>query len=121
MKGAGLQGSDPFGHELAATVDEARFLGAVLQRATRDLVVVGFVGLSKIRGVRVRDGALCAHPVERRAGVETAGKRDADTLAGRKTLKNVAHVSPRFSHSSCRVSLLNLGNAFRTSVPRAPS
>ena len=35
------------------------------------------------------------HPVQRRARVEAAGKRDADLLAGGKTLKNVTHAVVR--------------------------
>ena len=89
VEGAALQRRDPFGDHLRAAVDEARLLGAVLQRLARDLVVVGFVGLAQVGGVGVGDRALRPHPVERRAGVETAGKRDADLLAGGKTLKNV--------------------------------
>ena len=90
-KRAALQRREPFGDELAAAVDQPRLLGAVLERAARDVVVVGLVGLTEIRGVGVRDRALGAHPVQRGARVEAAGKRDADLLAGRKTLKNCAH------------------------------
>ena len=90
-KRAALQRGDPFGDELRAAVDQARLLGAVLQRAARDVVVVGLVGLAEVRGVGVGDRALAAHPVQRGARVEAAGKRDADLLAGGKTLENCAH------------------------------
>ena len=75
----------------AAAVDQARELGAVLLRLARNLVVVGFVGLAEIRGVRVGNRALRAHPMQRGARVEAAGKRDADFLADRKRLKNRRH------------------------------
>ena len=92
---AGLQRRDAFGDELRAAVDQPRLLGAVLQRAARDVVVVGLVGLAEIRGVGVGNRALGAHPVQRGAGVETAGKRDADLLADGKTLQDVTHGMPR--------------------------
>src|SRR5882672_3916313 len=57
--------------QLPPTVDEARLLGAVFHSPLRDLVVVGLVGLLQVRGVAVRDGALLAHPVDGRAGVES--------------------------------------------------
>ena len=93
----------PFGDELRAAVDEARLLGAVLQRAARDLVVVGFVGLAEIRGVGVGNRALRAHPVKRRAGVEAAGKRDADLLARGNALQNVRHVLSENHHHTVSV------------------
>ena len=43
-------------------IDETRTLGAVLQRATRDVIEVGLVVLAEVRGVRERDAALVAHP-----------------------------------------------------------
>ena len=91
VEGAALQRRDPFGDQLRAAVDQPRLLGAVLQRLARNLVVVGFVGLAEVGGVGVGDRALGAHPVQRRAGVEAAGERDADLLAGGKTLKNGRH------------------------------
>ena len=84
VEGAALQRGDALGDELLAAIDQPRLLGAVLQGAPRDLVVVGFVRLPEVRGVGVRDRALLPHPVERRAGVETSGEGDADFLpAGR--------------------------------------
>ena len=90
-KRAGLQHRESFGDELRAAIDEPGLLGAVLQRATRNLVVVRFVGLTEVGGVGVRDRALGAHPVQRRARIESTRKRDADALAGRQFLKNVGH------------------------------
>src|SRR5204862_7773453 len=63
------------------------------QRATRDVVVVGFIGLTEVRGVRVRDRAFRAHPVERRARVEAAGEGDPDALTDRNLLKDAGHSS----------------------------
>ena len=94
MECAALQRGEAFGHELGAAVDEPRLLRAVLQGAARDLVVVRLVGLPQIRRVGVRNRALVPHPVQRGAGIETAGKRDADLLAGRKALENVRQAPP---------------------------
>jgi hypothetical protein len=88
---AALQRGEAFGSELAAAVDEARLLGAVEHRLLRYLVVVGLVGLAEVGGVRVRNGALLLHPVQRRARVEAAGKGDADLLAEGKMLQDGAH------------------------------
>src|SRR6185312_2589698 len=57
----------------------------------RDLVVVRFVGLAEIGGVRVRNRTLLAHPRERGARVESAGERDADLLAGGQGLQDGRH------------------------------
>ena len=88
---AGLQRGDPLGDERGAAIDEPRAFRAVGSRAARDLVVVRLVGLAEVRRVRVRNRALRAHPVQRRARVETAGKRDADFLADGKILQDVRH------------------------------
>ncbi len=89
MEGAGLQCREPLGHQLRPAVDEARLLGAILQRLPGDLVVVGLVRLTEIGRVGVGDGALLPHPVERGARVEAAGKRDADFLADGDRLQDV--------------------------------
>ncbi|KAG1247123.1 hypothetical protein G6F65_020329 [Rhizopus arrhizus] len=88
---ARLQGSDAFGHQLRAAVDQAGVFGAVGQGLARDLVVIGLGGLAQVRGVGVRDGAVIAHPQERCAGVEAAGKGDADLLAGGKVREDSGH------------------------------
>ena len=49
----------------------------------RDVVVVGLVGLAEIGRVGVGNRPLGAHPVQRRAGVESARERDAHFLAKR--------------------------------------
>ena len=92
---AALQRRDAFGDELRAAVDQARLLGAVLQRAAGNVVVVRFVGLAEVRRVRERDRALLAHPEERGARIEAAGERDADLLAGGKLLQDRRHFSVR--------------------------
>ena len=92
VEGAALDRGDAFGDELRPALDEPRQLRAVGHRLLRDVVVVLLVGLTEIGGVGVRNGALGAHPVQRGAGIEAAGKRDADLFAGGKTLKNVGHV-----------------------------
>ena len=81
VEGAGLQRGQPFGHELLPAVDQARLLAAVLKGAARDVVVVGFVRLTEVGGIRVGDCALFPHPVERGAGIQPAGERNADFFA----------------------------------------
>src|SRR5947207_2373286 len=66
---------------------------AVPQSAARDLVVGRLAGLPQIRRVSVRNRDLVPHTVQGSAGIETAGKRDADLLDGGKTLENVRHNS----------------------------
>jgi hypothetical protein len=89
---AGLQRGDSFGDQLGAAVYESSPFCAVLDRATRDRLVVVFVGLAEVGRVRIRDGAFDPHPVQRGTRVESAGERDANFLAGRKTFKDCAHV-----------------------------
>ena len=98
MERAGLQRRDPLGDERGAAIDEARLLRAPYASAlARNLVVVGLVGLAEVRGVGVRNRALRAHPVERGARVEAAGKRDADLLADGKILQDVRHEGSVFA------------------------
>ena len=59
MEGAALQRREAFGGELGAAVDQARLLGAVLERPARDVVVVGLVGLAEVGGVGVRAPLPC--------------------------------------------------------------
>ena len=92
VEGAGLQRGDALGDELLAAVDQARLLGAVLQGAARDLVVIGLVGLAEVGRVGVGNGALGAHPMDGGAGIEAAGEGEADLFARRQVLKNVSHV-----------------------------
>ena len=91
MKRATLQSGNTFGCQLAAAIDQAGVLGAVLHGFAWNLVVVSLVGLAQIGGVSVRNGAFVTHPVQRGARVQTAGKRDAYFLAGGDILKNGGH------------------------------
>ncbi len=91
VEGPALEGCQALGHELWPAVHQPRLLGAVGERLARDLVVVGLVGLAQVRGVGVGAGALGAHPVEGRTGVEPAGERDADAFARGDALKNRGH------------------------------
>ncbi|CFP64961.1 Uncharacterised protein [Bordetella pertussis] len=59
--------------------------------AAGDFIVVRLVGLAQVGGVRVGHGAFLAHPQQRGAGIEAAGKGDADLLAGRKVRENSSH------------------------------
>ena len=93
VEGAALQRRQAFGGELGAAVDQARLLGAVLERAARDVVVVGLVGLAEVGGVGVGHRPLAAHPVQRGAGVEAAREGDADALADGKVLEDRGHGS----------------------------
>ncbi|MNT47386.1 hypothetical protein D3C72_1840970 [compost metagenome] len=86
-----MQGGDAFGHQLRAAVDQAGLFGAVGQGLAGNFVVVGLVGLTQVGRVGVGDGAVVAHPQQGCAGVETAGKGDADLLAGRKVREDSGH------------------------------
>src|SRR4030095_9992140 len=85
-----LERREPLGDELRTTVCAPRPLRAGGHRLARDLVVVGLVGLAEVRRIRVRDRAALAHPAERGARIEAARERDADLLADRKALEDVA-------------------------------
>jgi hypothetical protein len=91
VEGAGLECGDAFLDELLAAVDQPREFGPVLERLAGNLFVVGFVRLAEVGGVRKRNRAFVAHPMQGRTGIETTGKRDADFLADGKTLKDVSH------------------------------
>ena len=96
-----------------AAFDQPRLLGAVGHRLARDLVVVGLVGLAEVGGVGVGNRALRAHPVQRGAGVEAAGKRDADFLSDGQALKNIGQSgSPKFR------SYVNSCGALRSAAAR---
>ena len=91
MERAALQNRESLGDELGAAVDQSRFLGAILQRTPRDVLVVRFVGLPEIRSVRVGDCTLAPHPVQGSAGVEAARECDADFFTGGDLLKDIGH------------------------------
>ena len=91
VEGAALEGCQALGHELWPAVHQPRLFSTVGERLAGDLVVVGLVGLAQVGRVGVGASALGAHPVQRGAGVEPAGERDADAFAGRDALKNRGH------------------------------
>ena len=62
VEGAGLDGGNAFVDQLRAAIHEAGFLGAELERFTRNLVVVGLVGLAEVRGIGKDAGAFLLHP-----------------------------------------------------------
>src|SRR5690606_21325374 len=68
--GAALECGNALGGQLAPAVDQPGEFGAVEQGLARNLLVVGLVGLAEVGGVGERNGALVAHPVERRTRVE---------------------------------------------------
>jgi hypothetical protein len=88
---AALQDGQPLRDELGTAVDQARLLGPVLQRPARDVLVVRLVRLTEVGGVRVGNGPFRPHPVQRGAGIEAAGERNAYFLARGKCLKDIGH------------------------------
>ncbi len=88
VEGAALQGGNPLRDELSAAVHQARFFGAVLKRLAGNLVVVGLIRLPEVRGIRVGHRTLGAHPMQGRAGIETARECDADVFADGKGLED---------------------------------
>ena len=87
---AALERRQAFAGERLLAVDEDRVLGAVAARAVGNRADVGLVVLAEVGGEGVRDRALLAHPGEGAAGVEAAGKGDADALADRKRAEDRA-------------------------------
>ena len=65
-----------------AAVDQPSQLGAVLAGALGHGVDLRLVVLAEVGREGVRDCAFLAHPGKRARGVEAAGERDADALAG---------------------------------------
>ena len=86
--------------QLAAAVDRAGQLGAVLQRPVGYAGDVRLVVLADVGGVRARHGALGAHPGDRDGGVEASGERDADAAADGQGGENLAHGAESLSVES---------------------
>ncbi len=84
MEGPGLECGDAFAHERQTAVDQACFLGAILERLARDGVIILLVGLTEIGGVREGQRALLLHPMQGGGGVEPAREGDADLLVQRQ-------------------------------------
>ena len=91
MESTALDGGKAFRNQLRPAFHQPRALGAITQRATRNIRVVSLVRLTKVRRVGIGHRAFGAHPVQRGAGVEPAGKRYTHALAYWQTLQNVSH------------------------------
>ena len=91
MEGAALQGDEPLVDELRPAVDDLRRLGAVLERALRDVGDVHLVDLAEVGRERVRDPALLADPGDGDGRVEAAREGDPDLLADGQRLEDAAH------------------------------
>jgi hypothetical protein len=74
--------------ELLTTIDEACMYGAKLLRLARNRLVVSFVWLPKMGGIRARQRASRAHPVNCGARVEATGESDSDSFADRQGLQD---------------------------------
>src|SRR5690606_11851133 len=92
VEGAGRERRKSFLDERGLAVHGARDLGAVLERAARDLVDLGLVVLAEVRGVGARDRAAVAHPRDGDRGVEPTREGDAHPFAYRQLRQNLAHV-----------------------------
>src|SRR5262249_16511179 len=91
VEGARLNGGNTFVHQLRAAIHESGFFGAELQRFTRNLVVVGLVGLAEVGGISKDAGAFLLHPQQRPAGVETPRESDADFFSFGQAFQNRTH------------------------------
>jgi hypothetical protein len=99
-----VDGGNTFVHQLRAAIHESGFFGAVLQRFTRNLVVVGLVRLAEVGGIGKGAGALLLHPQQRRAGVETAREGDADFFALGQAFQDRTHRASNRSNIVCCLS-----------------
>src|SRR5207249_2825440 len=91
---AALEGGEALRYEPLAAVDQPRFLRPIGQRATRDVVVVGFVRLAEVGGIGVGDGTLFTHPADGGAGVQAAREGNANLFPFGDAIQDLAHVSP---------------------------
>src|SRR5215475_9531195 len=92
MKRSGLDGGDSFGDKLLPAIHESGAFRAVFEGLLWNRIIIRFIRLSEIRRVSVWNRAVCPHPVESGAGVETTGERYANLVADRKTLKYGRHL-----------------------------
>ena len=97
VEGAARQRAEALFDERGLAVDQARELGAVLERAAGDRVDVVLVGLAEVAGVGAGDGALVAHPRDGDGGVQAPREGDADALADGEGLENLRHASSLLS------------------------
>jgi hypothetical protein len=90
VEGAALQRGDALGGQLRGSRP-----GGPFRRRTASPCAESrrsrLVGLAQVGGVGVGNRALVAHPVQRGAGVESAGEGDADLLADGEVLENGGH------------------------------
>ena len=91
MERAARERAEALLDEGGLAVDQARDLGAVLERAAGDRVDVVLVGLAEIARVGAGDRALVAHPGDGDGGVEAPGEGDADALADGEGLQDLRH------------------------------
>ena len=91
VEGAARERGQALLDQLAAAVDGAGDLGAVLHRAAGHAADVGLVVLADVGGVGARDRALVAHPGDGDGGVEASGEGDADALADGEGGQDLAH------------------------------
>ena len=91
VEGAALEGDEALVDELRAAVDDLRRLGAVCERALRDVRDVHLVDLAEVGRERVRDPALLADPGDGDGRVEAAREGDPDPLADGQRLEDAAH------------------------------
>ena len=91
MKGAALERHEALVHELRAAVHDLGCLGAVGERALRDVGDVVLVDLAEVGGEGVRDAALLADPGDGDGRVEAAREGDPDAFTDRQRLEDAAH------------------------------
>ena len=78
-----LQSRKPFMDQLLSTIDQPCQLRPTLHGPLGDVVVIGFVGLTEIRGVTARNRSLGSHPIDRCTGVQSPRKGDPYAFADR--------------------------------------
>ena len=81
VEGATLQRHEPLAHQLGPAINEARSLGAILQRAAGNVIEIRLVVLAKVRGIGKRHATLVAHPRDRSRRIEPTRERNSDALA----------------------------------------
>ena len=91
VEGAARDRGEALLDQLAAAVDGAGQLGAVLHGSAGYAGDVGLVVLAQVGGVGAGHGALVAHPGDGDGGVEAPRERDADALADGDGGQNLAH------------------------------
>ena len=88
VEGTGLNGSNAFGHQLRAAVDQTGVFGTVLHRAVRNRFVIVLIGLTQVSRIGIRQSTLVLHPAQSCRGIQTTGERDTDLFADGNALQN---------------------------------